>query len=123
MRTHQKAYLFLERRRRKKIVAVYIYYLYNMVCVLHIYIYTCVLVLLLLTTIHVFAYGNVIVDNKLPKLRFSGISSICMKLLVSDQCAHMMTQSIAPVFIRWYSSITIISHVYTPRCLCAVRVL
>lgn len=31
------------------------------------------------------------VDNKLPKLHFAKLSSICMKLLVSDQCAHMLT--------------------------------
>lgn len=32
------------------------------------------------------------VDNKLlPKLHFAGVSSICMKLLVSDQCAHNLT--------------------------------
>lgn len=31
------------------------------------------------------------VDNKLPKLHSVRLSSICMKLLVSDRCAHMLT--------------------------------
>lgn len=31
------------------------------------------------------------VDNKLLKLHFAGVSSICMKLLVSDQCTHKLT--------------------------------